>query len=83
MSKLNQFKQSFKSSPLKSLAIILMTLIIFILAGAVTLMSVPVVTTVTSHSECVTAGGNVSGRTCEINGAEFTGPIQIRVPRHR
>ena len=83
MKKLNQIKQSYKNKPLKALATILLTLIVFIMAGAVTFMSVPVVTTVTSHGECVSAGGNVQGRVCEINGHEFNGPVQIRFPRHR
>lgn len=80
MESIKNFKKEAKASPLKLLAVSLMSIIIFIMALAVSLFSLPQYKTVTNFEECKEAGGSVSGLTCTINEVQFRDGFQINLP---
>lgn len=83
MNKFQILKKELNDRPVKKLAVYLMVIVIALLSLAVLIMAEPIIKTVTNYSDCVEAEGYVSGRTCIINGQEFTGPLRIHIPWSR
>ena len=83
MNKCKKLKNELAKSPIKKLAVYLMAIVIVLLSFGVFVMAEPIIETVASYDDCVSANGYVSGRTCIINGQEFTGPLRIHIPWSR